>query len=400
MPEPGMGANNDHSTSSTSSMGGGGDSGTHDSSSSSNDTTADTLSKSNTTADTLSSGSTNSNNNSPTTAESLANSRTTGDTLSSTPTHSYDEVPSIAVSLDPPTSRPTTAGETKSIDASAQLPDGVPNEYAELFGAKPNPIGGVDAVWANGDGTYSSSDGSTYDPSTGKGTYDAGEDSFAVTRTSVGLTLDGDLVSITERERHPDRVRTSESLALVQHDPQNMAKAYGNRAAFDYYNNPNMDSIRDSALMQAAARANEPVSGRYPGENMAYIGVMPLTAHLARSIRVLRTNGVAPVSVTRASVDDKLARYLLNKDHPIGGSKADWFDQALGYNQKNADDLARQINFNENLAVKTSLTEHGQKYNQTIAIQGANGKTIDVNFGWIRNNDGDVRLVTAIPTKQ
>ena len=31
-------------------------------------------------------------------------------------------------------------------------------------------------------------------------------------------------------------------------------------------------------------------------------------------------------------------------------------------------------------------------------VFGANGKTIDVTVGWIRNNDGVVRLLTAIPT--
>jgi filamentous hemagglutinin len=49
--------------------------------------------------------------------------------------------------------------------------------------------------------------------------------------------------------------------------------------------------------------------------------------------------------------------------------------------------------------VPTLLTQHGQKFDQIISITGANGRTIDVNFGWIRNNDDVVRLVTAIPTK-
>jgi filamentous hemagglutinin len=43
---------------------------------------------------------------------------------------------------------------------------------------------------------------------------------------------------------------------------------------------------------------------------------------------------------------------------------------------------------------------HGTKYNQVINIIGANGKAIDVTFAWIRNNDGVVRLVTAIPAKR
>ena len=36
--------------------------------------------------------------------------------------------------------------------------------------------------------------------------------------------------------------------------------------------------------------------------------------------------------------------------------------------------------------------------NQVITIIGANGKSIDVTFAWIRNNDGVVGLVTSIPT--
>ncbi|MFJ4375341.1 polymorphic toxin-type HINT domain-containing protein [Pseudomonas japonica] len=105
-------------------------------------------------------------------------------------------------------------------------------------------------------------------------------------------------------------------------------------------------------------------------------------------------------SITRASVSEKLDRYLLNKDHPVGGSKAKWFDQALGFNKGNAADLSRQIVFDEKKSVKTALTQYGQKFNQIIPIKGANGRVIDVKFSWIRNTDGVVRLVTAIPAKK
>ena len=37
----------------------------------------------------------------------------------------------------------------------------------------------------------------------------------------------------------------------------------------------------------------------------------------------------------RASVADKLTRYLLNPAHPTGGAKAEWFKQALGFTQAN-----------------------------------------------------------------
>jgi filamentous hemagglutinin len=102
---------------------------------------------------------------------------------------------------------------------------------------------------------------------------------------------------------------------------------------------------------------------------------------------------------TQKSVDEKLEKYLLNKDHPVGKDKAEWFDKALGYNKSNMDDLSKQIQFDPSKAIPTQLTEYGQKFNQIIPITGANGRIIDVNFAWIRNNDGIVRLVTGVPVK-
>jgi hypothetical protein len=101
---------------------------------------------------------------------------------------------------------------------------------------------------------------------------------------------------------------------------------------------------------------------------------------------------------TEASVANKLDRYLLNPDYPVGGPKAKWFKEALGFDRGNAADLAKQIKFDEAKATVTDVTQHGTKYNQVITIQGANGRVIDVNFAWIRNQDGVVRLVTSIPT--
>jgi len=106
------------------------------------------------------------------------------------------------------------------------------------------------------------------------------------------------------------------------------------------------------------------------------------------------------LEATKSSVKDKLDRYLLNPDHPVGGSKAKWFESALGFDRSNADKLANQIIFDESSAVETGVTQHGTKFNQIIAITGENGRVINVTFGWIRNNDGIVRLTTAIPTKK
>jgi hypothetical protein len=198
--------------------------------------------------------------------------------------HGYDEVGIDVVAPVRDTPRTTRTIEPAETNTPAQPHFDVPREYAELFGQTPTPVGGVDAVWQNGDGTWSSSDGTTYDPATGEGTYDPGEDSFA-TRTEVaGYDPNtGEMVSRVQYHRDPQRVRSSEALRVVEHDPKGHTRAWGAREAFDYYNNPNIDSIRDEALMHAAAAANEPVSGRYPSEALAYFGAIPPTAHLARA---------------------------------------------------------------------------------------------------------------------
>jgi len=105
------------------------------------------------------------------------------------------------------------------------------------------------------------------------------------------------------------------------------------------------------------------------------------------------------INPTNQSVIDKLNNYLLNPNHTVGGTKAEWFKQALGYTQDNMMELVKQIVFNPNTAIATELTQYGQKYEQIITIYGANGKTIDVLFVWILGNDGVLRLVTSIPTQ-
>jgi hypothetical protein len=102
-------------------------------------------------------------------------------------------------------------------------------------------------------------------------------------------------------------------------------------------------------------------------------------------------------ATTEESVADKLQRYLLNPDHPVGGPKAKFFEEALGFTQDNAGDLAKQLVFNPAEAVQTEGTQFGPKFEQTISVFGANGRTIPILTVWIRNLDGVVRLITAYP---
>jgi RHS repeat-associated protein len=155
-------------------------------------------------------------------------------------------------------------------------------------------------------------------------------------------------------------------------------------------------------LMAAEARGEggKYISGNLPSTGMtdaAYMVVAPGAGAFKTAIMQSAEKQVA-LSATALSVDSKLANYLLNAEHAVGGPKAKWFEQALGFNKSNMDSLSKQIVFNPKTAVETGVTKYGTQYNQVIPIHGANGRNIDVTFGWIRNNDGIVRLVTGIPT--
>lgn len=109
---------------------------------------------------------------------------------------------------------------------------------------------------------------------------------------------------------------------------------------------------------------------------------------------------------TQDSVLIKLDKYLLNPEHKkvvtnkkgetkeVYSGKAQWFEGALGFNRNNMSDLAKQIQFDPQTAVVTKTTIYGNRYEQTIKIEGANGKSLDVPFIFQRNLDGVVRLVT------
>ena len=101
--------------------------------------------------------------------------------------------------------------------------------------------------------------------------------------------------------------------------------------------------------------------------------------------------------ITRASVDDKLARYLLNPDHPLGSEKARFFERVLGFHRQNAEGLARQLVFDPAAAVFLEENAFGERYGQMIRVTGSNDRSTLIQMIWIRNQDGFVRLVTAYP---
>lgn len=96
---------------------------------------------------------------------------------------------------------------------------------------------------------------------------------------------------------------------------------------------------------------------------------------------------------------EKLSDYLLNEQHPVGGSKARWF-RSLGYNPADAavleQDLLAQVQASENYSEKT--TAFGTKYVVSGRISTPNGVDANVTTVWIvEASDNRPRLVTAYP---
>lgn len=99
----------------------------------------------------------------------------------------------------------------------------------------------------------------------------------------------------------------------------------------------------------------------------------------------------------RAVVADKKVRdYLLNLDHPDGGSKAVWF-HALGYVRDDweqlADDLLEIARVCKNFDVET--TPFGVKYKAIGHVGRPGHRPGLVLTVWIVEDDDPPRLVTA-----
>ena len=95
---------------------------------------------------------------------------------------------------------------------------------------------------------------------------------------------------------------------------------------------------------------------------------------------------------------EKVYDYLLNLDHPDGGSKALWF-RSLGYEQPNwrtlANDLLEIAKSCEHF--DTQRSPHGVKYIASGMISRLEHRPGRVPTVWIVEDDDPTRLVTAYP---
>lgn len=99
--------------------------------------------------------------------------------------------------------------------------------------------------------------------------------------------------------------------------------------------------------------------------------------------------------------DEKLLKYALDPTHPRGKHKAKVFDQVLGYNQNNWNELKSELLKKipkENIA-KTVYSEKGFRYATKTSITGPSGRSADVLTVW-RNEGDSYRLVSTRVVKK
>ena len=105
----------------------------------------------------------------------------------------------------------------------------------------------------------------------------------------------------------------------------------------------------------------------------------------------------------RVIVEDKKVRdYLLDKSHPDGYGKAEFFT-TKGFHKERWHELANALKqvARENAVAKFMNSPHGQKYIVDGILRGPTGLTAGVRTVWIVDTSGETpRLVTAYPQEQ
>ena len=97
--------------------------------------------------------------------------------------------------------------------------------------------------------------------------------------------------------------------------------------------------------------------------------------------------------------------YLLNPDHPQGRSKAKFLEEVLGYSRGDGqalhDNIAAALEGKE--PTKTTVTEHGVKYEYEISLRSCNDEATTANVTVIIQQDNgsdDYRIITLVPRKK
>ena len=102
---------------------------------------------------------------------------------------------------------------------------------------------------------------------------------------------------------------------------------------------------------------------------------------------------IGPFKITKA----KITEYLLNKEHPVGGSKAAFFTR-FGFSIEQWQSMAAALDDHpkRNPVRQTKDTEYGTKHVVSCTIATPDGRDPCIDTVWITEG-GVTSLVTAYP---
>lgn len=115
-----------------------------------------------------------------------------------------------------------------------------------------------------------------------------------------------------------------------------------------------------------------------------------------------------PFRSSKFSYDESISKYndyLLNKDHPIGKSKAEFIERNLGYKRGDSKELHKAISaaIDGKIPNKVEETNYGTKESFATKIKGKNGQYCSANLVIVVQNDNgktNWRLITITPGKK
>ena len=99
----------------------------------------------------------------------------------------------------------------------------------------------------------------------------------------------------------------------------------------------------------------------------------------------------------------KTEEYLLNPNHPKGGSKAKYFQDVLGYRQTDSKLFHKRVTDSiiNRKPDKTTVTEYGTKHSYNTKLLGKNHRTANVTVSiQVDNLRKTYKIVSVVPRKK
>ena len=101
----------------------------------------------------------------------------------------------------------------------------------------------------------------------------------------------------------------------------------------------------------------------------------------------------------------KTEEYLLNKNHPKGGSKAKFMEDVLGYSKSDSRSFHKAVTESiiGKTPVKTQQTEYGIKHTFQTSIKGKNGTYTKANVVVVIQKDNQrttYKIITVYPDRK